>query len=509
MAVDFILLVILILNIFFGISIVFFERKAPEIALAWLTLLVFIPVVGFFVYLAFGQNFYRARLFRLKEADDRKGQELVREQIAEVTRLEKLSANEQENRFLRVIRMLLVSNNALVADNNTIEIYTNGDDKFRALFAAIEQAKEFVHVEYYYISPDQLGAEMAALLTKKAKEGVEVRVLVDGLPFTVVPRAFWKPFLDAGGKKAVFFPGILGFINFRFNNRNHRKIVVIDGKTAFCGGFNVGDEYVGRRELGFWRDTHVKIEGDAAHLLELRFLMDWNFASDDPVDFSPRYFPVTGARGSAAVQIVSSGPDHRHNQIKLAYLSLINTAAESVYIQSPYFVPDASLVDALRLAAQSGIDVKIMIPCKPDHLFVYAVNHAFIQDLLDAGVKAYTYDEGFIHAKTLVIDGLVASVGSANWDVRSFKLNFETNALIYNPGYAEKLREIFEEDLKHSTEITVATLEKRPLLEKVWEPVSRLFFPGALMTGFKGALLCRATGRILDHAIGRKAGSRV
>nr|WP_319376169.1 cardiolipin synthase [uncultured Methanoregula sp.] len=477
MAVDPLVLAIVILNICFGISIVFFERKTPEIALAWLTLLAFIPILGFLFYLAFGQNFYRARLFRIKSEDDRKVQELVAGQLTEVARLENVSKDERENKFLRVIRMLLVSNNSIVSNNNKIEIYTDGHEKFRALFAAIEQAKEFVHVEYYYISPDRLGSEMAALLTRKAKEGVEVRVLVDGLPFSVVPPAFWKPFIEAGGKKAVFFPGFLRFINFRFNNRNHRKIVVIDGKTAFCGGFNVGDEYVGRRELGLWRDTHVKIDGDAAHMLELRFLMDWNYASKDPVELSPRYFPRTGGTGSAAVQIVSSGPDHRHNQIKLAYLQLINTASESVYIQTPYFVPDASLIDALRLAAQSGIDVKIMIPCKPDHMFVYAVNHAFIRDLLDAGVKAYTYDEGFIHAKTLVIDGLVASVGSANWDVRSFKLNFETNALIYNPAYAKKLRAIFEEDLKHSTEITPESLEKRPLMEKIWEPVARLFSP--------------------------------
>ncbi|WP_321504384.1 cardiolipin synthase [uncultured Methanoregula sp.] len=474
---DPIILAIVLLNICFGISIVFFERKTPEIALAWLTVLVFIPLLGFLLYLAFGQNFYRARLFRIKAEDDKKVQELVTEQLSEVARLETRSTDERESKFLRVIRMLLVSNRAIVSNNNTIEIYTNGQDKFRALFAAIDQAKDFVHVEYYYISPDGLGTEMVTHLTKKAKEGVEVRVLVDGLPFSVVPPSFWKPFIDAGGKKAVFFPGFFRFINFRFNNRNHRKIVVIDGKTAFCGGFNVGDEYVGKKELGCWRDTHVRINGDAAHLLELRFLLDWNYASKDRVEMLPRYFPKTGGTGSAAVQIVSSGPDHQHNQIKLAYLHLINTATESVYIQTPYFVPDSSLIDSLRLAAQSGIDVKIMIPCKPDHMFVYAVNHAFIADLLDAGVKAYTYDDGFIHAKTLVIDGLVASVGSANWDVRSFKLNFETNALIYNPAYAKKLREIFEDDLKHSTEITPESLKKRPLMEKVWEPVARLFSP--------------------------------
>jgi cardiolipin synthase len=474
---DFIYLVIVILNIFFGISIVFFEHKSPETALAWLTLLAFIPVLGFLVYLAFGQNYYRTRLFRIKEEDDRKVRDLVTSQLTKVAQLETVQGDERENRFLRVIRMLLVSNKAIVSENNTLEIYTNGQDMFKAFFAAIEQAKDFVHIEFYFIAPDNLGTELAALLTRKAKEGVEVRVLVDGLPFSVVPRSFWRPFIEAGGKKAVFFPGFLRFVNFRFNNRNHRKIAVIDGKTAFCGGFNVGDEYIEKRKLGFWRDTHVKIDGDAARMLELRFLMDWNFASKDHFELSSRYLPTTNGTGSAAVQIVSSGPDNEHNQIKLAYLELINAASESVYIQTPYFVPDTSLLDALRLAALSGIDVKIMIPCKPDHQLVYAVNHAFISDLLGAGVKAYMYNDGFIHAKTLIVDNRVASVGSANWDVRSFKLNFETNVLIYNKEDAQRFTMIFEDDLKHSTEITSASLKKRPLYEKIWEPVARLFSP--------------------------------
>jgi cardiolipin synthase len=474
---DLLIIAIVVLNICFAISIVFFERKTPEIALAWLTVLVFIPVLGFLLYIVFGRNFYRTRLFKIKAEDEKKVQDQVASQLKDVTRIEEQEDNERYNRFLRVIRMLLVSNNAIVTRDNTIEIYTNGIDKFKALFAAIEKATEFIHVQYFYIAPDGMGTELAALLTRKAQEGVEVKVLVDGLPFTTVSRSFWQPLKDAGGKQAIFFPGFLRYINVRFNNRNHRKIVVIDGKTAFCGGFNVGDEYVGKKELGFWRDTHVRIDGKAVLGLELRFLMDWNYAAKDTVEFSGRYFPDVAGTGSATIQIVSSGPDNEHNQIKQAYLKLINTATESVYIQTPYFVPDQSIIDALRLAALSGIDVRIIIPCKPDHMFVYAVNHAFIRDMLDAGVRAYTYNDGFIHAKTVVIDGMVASVGSANWDVRSFKLNFETNVLIYAPEYASRLKKIFEEDLKKSTEVTLESLDKRPVSEKIWEPVARLFSP--------------------------------
>lgn len=468
---------IVILNICFAISIIFIERKTPEIALAWLTVLVFLPVLGFLVYLAFGRNFYRTKLFKMKEEEDKKMEALVTDQLREVIQIDEQSADENKDRFLRVIRMLLTSNNAVVTQHNTVEIYTDGVEKFKALFAEIEKATVFVHVQYFYISPDRLGGEFRDLLTRKAKEGVEVKVLVDGLPFTFTSRKFWKPLTDAGGRFAIFFPGFLRYINFRFNNRNHRKIVVIDGKTAFCGGFNVGDDYVGKGKIGYWRDTHVKINGKATLPLEMRFLMDWNYAAKDAVLFSSRYFPEIEGTGTAALQVISSGPDNEHNQIKEAYLKLINTAKESVYIQTPYFIPDLSIFDALRLAALSGVDVRIMIPCKPDHPLVYTINHAFILDMLHSGVKAYTYDDGFIHSKTVVIDGMVASVGSANWDIRSFKLNFETNVLIYDPVYASRLRKIFEEDLKKSTEITLESFDKRPVHEKIWEPVARLFSP--------------------------------
>jgi len=474
---DLLLVLVVVLNICFGISIVFFERKTPETALAWLTVLLFLPVLGFFLYLAFGRNFHRAKLFRIKEEDDKKIGQQVAGQIRDLTRIDESSDDENRDRFLRVIRMLLTSNNAFVTKNNSIEIYTDGVSKFRALFEEIEHAKEFIHLEYFYISNDGLGNELRDLLTKKAAEGVEVKVLVDGLPFTLTPRKFWKPLKDAGGQQALFLPGILRFINIRFNNRNHRKIVIIDGNMAFCGGFNVGDDYIGKGKIGYWRDTHVKIKGEAAHALEMRFQMDWNYAAKDTLEFSSRYFPEVHGSGSAIIQVVSSGPDHEYNQIKEAYLKLINTATESVYIQTPYFIPDPSIIDALRLAALSGIDVRIMIPCKPDHPIVYTINHAFIRDMLSAGVKAYRYDDGFIHAKTVVIDGMVASVGSANWDIRSFRLNFETNVLIYDPVYSRRLKQIFEEDLTKSTEITVELLEKRPLTDKIWEPVARLFSP--------------------------------
>ncbi|MDD1657652.1 MAG: cardiolipin synthase [Methanomicrobiales archaeon] len=476
---DLILGIIILIDLIFAIGIVFFERRNPESALAWLAVLACLPVFGFLLYIAFGQNYYRSHLFRLKAEDDRKLQDRISDQLRQISLLEQGEKDERIRRYMGTMQMLLLSNHAIITDKNRVEIYTSGEAKFRSLFEAIRNAKQYIHLEYYYINADRIGSELAALLTEKAREGVEVKVLVDGLPFVRVPKKLWEPLIEAGGKHAVFFPGLFGIIHLRFNNRNHRKLAVIDGKIGFCGGYNVGDENLGREWLGFWRDTHVRVEGPGALALELRFLQDWNYATGDTLEWDPVHFPEVTGEGTAYLQVVSSGPDNRYNQVKEAYLKLINIASESVYIQTPYFVPDVSITDALRLAALSGIDVRIMIPWKPDFPLVYEINHAHVADLLEAGVKAYEYrkEGGYIHAKTIVVDGMIASVGSANWDVRSFRLNFETNVLIYDQTYAQRLKEIYEEDLKESSQITRESLEKRPWRARVWESVARLFSP--------------------------------
>ncbi len=470
---------ILVLDVIFAVGIVFFEHRTPESALAWLAILALLPFFGFVLYLALGQNYYGSRLFRLKAEDDRELQEQVGEQLREISLVEEGRRDEKVGRYLDTMRMLLRSDRALLTEGNRVEIYISGEDKYRALFQAIRDARKYVHLEYYYINADRIGGELAALLTEKAKEGVEVKVLVDGLPFTRVPKKLWRPLIGAGGRHAVFFPGIFKVIHLRINNRNHRKIAVIDGKIGFCGGMNIGDEYLGRKKLGYWRDTHVRLEGPAARSLEVRFLQDWNYAAGDTLGLDPVHFPSVEGAGTARIQVVSSGPDSRYNQVMEMYLKLIGIATESVYIQTPYFVPDASIREALRLAALSGVDVRIMIPCKPDHPLVYAINHAHVADLLDSGVRAYEYRKkgGFIHAKTMVVDGHLASVGSANWDVRSFRLNFETNVLMYDRSYSQRLREMYEEDLKESIEITPESLRRKPLPTRAWWSVARLFSP--------------------------------
>ncbi|MDD1647898.1 MAG: cardiolipin synthase, partial [Methanomicrobiales archaeon] len=271
---------------------------------------------------------------------------------------------------------------------------------------------------------------------------------------------------------------LTSYFNFRVNFRNHRKIAVIDGETAFIGGFNIGDDYLGLDpKWGYWRDAAVRIRGSGAVPAQMRFALDWNFASEEKLDYAERYFHQSTLPEGSVVQVVSGGPDTAWNAIKDSYLKMITTATETVYLQTPYFIPDESVMDALHIAAQSGVDVRIMIPSRPDHMFVYWAGHSYIEELLSSGVKAYTYNNGFLHAKTIVIDGFAASVGSANWDVRSFSLNFETNALMYDEKVAGQLKQAYLDDLAQCTELTPEWYARQSRLFRIKCSVSRLFSP--------------------------------
>ncbi len=427
--------VILPLNVIFAIIIVFFERKDPTEAIAWLVLLFLLPPVGFVLYLLLGQNYTRQKMFVVKEHDDRSFlREIFAEQQRRLTDRNHRFATREAERFQKTISLLLQNNQAYLTEGNRVEIFTQGEDKFEALFRAIREARHHIHLEYFVINNDELGR--------------------------------------AGGKIGAFFPSI-----YRVNYRNHRKIAIIDGVAGFIGGFNIGDDYLGKGPLGYWRDTALQVVGPAAWALQLRFFLDWNYTTGEGLRLNSHYFPDTGTPGTTPIQIVSSGPDTRWSPIKDGYINLINSARESVYIQTPYFIPDDSVTDALRIAALSGVDVRIMIPCKPDHIFVYWATLSFIGDLLEAGVRAYTYDAGFLHAKTIVVDREAGSVGSANWDVRSFRLNFEANAFFYDAAVGAELAGAFEEDLSVCTEITLENYRARPIEIRLKESISRLFSP--------------------------------
>jgi cardiolipin synthase len=463
-----------LLEIFFLIQIVlvfaiiFDQRRNPTSTVGWILVLLLLPGLGLFLYLFLGQDWTKRRIFTMKAEDDRRLQDVV---VAQRSELERVARDTTFERFLSIIRMLLESNRAYITNDNTLTLFTDGTAKFASLFDAIRAARHHIHLEYYIIRDDPLSRELIQLLTEKAREGVEVRLLADALGMKVKKKHL-KEFELAGGKHAVFFPRI-----FTMNYRNHRKLAVIDGTTGYIGGYNIGEEYLGKGSLGYWRDAAIKIEGTGATGLQVRFFMDWNYASGEELAYDPVYFPVTPGTGKCPLQTVSSGPDARWSQIKEGYVKLILSAQESVYIQTPYFIPDDSILDALRIAALSGVDVRIMIPCKPDHPFVYWSTRSFIGDLLDSGVRAYTYDNGFIHAKTIVVDGIASAVGSANFDVRSFRLNFEASSFFYDPEYGGQLKQAFLGDLPQCTEITLESYQNRSRWFKARESVSRLFSP--------------------------------
>lgn len=469
------------INFIFGIVIVFFERRNPASLWAWLLLLFFIPGLGFIVYLFLGQDLRRKKRFEIKEVEEQMSTlvHLQEETLAE----ERFDIGEEYIRYKDMMNLNLKSNKSLLAGNNSIEIFSWGADKFAKMKEDMRAAKEFIHLEYYIIEGDHVAMEIFEILKEKASEGVEVRILYDGMGGRHVKKKTWKELEKCGVKLGEFYPPFIPFFNIRINYRNHRKICVIDGDIGYIGGANIGKEYIGEGKLGNWRDTHLRITGDAATQLHVRLLLDWDYITKEKVSTNERYYlPKSLAEenkvfGNKHIQVVSSGPDSKWQNIRNGYLKMITEAEKRIYIQSPYLVLDDALLETLKIAALSGIDVRVMIPCQPDHPFIYWASYSYAGELIKAGVKVYTYDDGFIHSKVMTVDGLVSSVGTANMDIRSFKVNFEVNAFIYNKETTVELEDIFEEDMKGCTELTLERYASRSLMIRFKESISRLMAP--------------------------------
>lgn len=471
--------IIYFINIAMAVVVIFLERKDPTATLAWVLVLLIFPGFGFLLYLMLSQNFSRKKLFAMKIYTRKTFGDYIKVQ-QELFSSGKLVLNDKNaERFKDLIKMNLFFHGFSYTQNNDVTIYTDGQEKFYELFGLLEKAQHHIHIEYYIIKNDGLGNKLFEILKKKATEGVEVRLLFDSVGGRHVPKEKIKEMTSSGVKVAVFFESRFPFFNFKINYRNHRKIVVIDGNTAFIGGFNIGDEYLGlNKKIGYWRDTHLKITGDAVIDLQTRFFLDWGHASkEEDLIFLPKYFPDSNNSGAVGIQIISSGPDTPDQTIKSSYVKMINSAKESILIQTPYFIPDASVFESIKIAAMSGVDVKIMIPCKPDHPFVYWATYWYCGGLLKYGVKVYTYEYGFLHAKTIVIDKVVSSAGTANFDMRSFKLNFESNALIYDQKISGNLYDIFMEDLNYSMELTRELYLERGVIIRMKESICRLLAP--------------------------------
>ncbi|MFC4598441.1 cardiolipin synthase [Cohnella hongkongensis] len=470
---------VLVLNMALASVIIFRERRDVGSTWAWLLVLYFIPLLGFALYLFLAQNYRKTRLFEWKEIGRTGSDEAAKEQLALLSGDGFELRNPAARGFRDLIVMHLKAKRALYTENNEVELLLDGKMKFERLFRDIAEARQHIHIQYYILQKDELGTKLIRALAEKARSGVSVKLLYDELGSRRLSKRSLRELREAGGTAEAFFPSKFRLINFRLNYRNHRKLVIIDGKIGYVGGFNVGDEYLGLSpKFGYWRDAHLRVRGGAVRAMQTRFILDWNQASREDIRYHPSLYPEpeeTG--GTAGVQIVPSGPESRLEYIKNGYVKMISSAKRSILIQTPYFVPDAGYLDALRIAALSGVKVSIMIPDKPDHPFIYWATLSYIGGMLRAGVSVYLYRHGFMHAKTIVVDEEIASVGTANMDVRSFKLNFEVNAFVYDSDIAKKLADAFQEDIRVSEELTLEKYGQRSRLIRIKESVSRLLSP--------------------------------
>lgn len=466
------------INIILAFLLVIFERKNPTSTWLWIMVLTFIPVLGFVLYLFIGQDLSRQRIFKVKKEEDSYFRNIAIEQKNQINSGEFELENPNINMYKDIIKMHLMNSEAYYTDDNSVDLYFSGEKKFKALLKSIREAKDYIHIEYYIFKNDDIGSTVIDALKEKAKEGVKVRLLIDGMGGRKINKKTRKSIIASGIELAVFFPPFVPWINVRINYRNHRKICIIDGKEAYMGGFNIGDEYIGKsKKFGNWRDTHVKVKGSAISSLQWRFFLDWRFASGEEIQSSQSYLHETDETDKVGMQIVSSGPDSKWPSIKDGYMKMISDAREKLYIETPYFIPDESIFEALRLAGLSGVDVRVMIPNKPDHPFVYWASMSYVGELLEAGVKVYTYENGFLHSKVMIADEFVSSVGTANLDIRSFRLNFEVNSFIYDEDVNKKLTKRFLGDLDLCTEITIENYANRSGYIKFKESFSRLLSP--------------------------------
>ena len=479
--------VLWLINIGFAIWTVFRTRRDIASTWAWLLVLSVFPVIGFIIYLFVGRKLSSDDIFTIRAEQEAFGKKLVERQQKRVRGHQFLVSSGKLARARQLISLSLSLDRALVTFNNKVHVFTDGHQLFDKLIDDINHAEKQVYVEFYTFYADDLGKRVLKALEAAAKRGVTVKVLYDLSGSRGTTYRFFAHLEELGGDAQPFNSKSNKRITTpRLNYHLHRKIVVIDQQIGYIGGFNIGDQYLGTvPKFGYWRDTHLRIVGQAAMMLMVRFGMDWNTTcrktDKQRIDLTAPFknFKVEQPTDEedVAMQIVSSGPDNDNFAIRRGYESIISSARKYVYIQTPYLIPGEPILESLVIAARSGIDVRIMIPCMPDHPFVYRATEYYAKYLVNNGVKVYKYDNGFIHAKTMVSGNNLASVGSANQDYRSYRLNFEANAFAYSEQLTAELKAAFERDMEKSTLLTPEYFAKQSNWRKFKQYFSRLLYP--------------------------------
>ena len=456
-----------------------YETRSTTKTMAYLMLAIFVPVGGVIFYILFGINYWRRKLYDKKSNEDQRMLEKLKtEMIAYGDESIKPTDMEiDQNRELA--QMLSKELRSPLTRKNRVKLLINGEEKFPEVLRALQNAKHHIHIEYYIYEQDEIGQQIQEVLIQKAREGVQVRFIYDDFGSPSIKRKTEARMKDAGIEIYPFHKVLFYLLANRLNYRNHRKIIIIDGQTAFTGGINVSDKYINNNKNKlFWRDTHLRIDGPGVFYLQYLFLSDWNFCCGKNLQPDNLHFVVNTSKGDDAyVQVAASGPDSLQPSVLFSLLQAIYLAKKELLITTPYFIPGDSILEAIRIAALSGLSVKLLVPGICDSKLVNAASSSYYEDLLLAGVEIYLYQKGFVHAKTLVADGILSVIGTANMDYRSFELNFEVNVLVYDQVLSEKLRSVFFSDLKDAEKIDPKRWCKRPAYKQLPEKLARLFSP--------------------------------
>ena len=443
---------------------------------------IFVPFIGILFYFFFGNNYWNTKIYSKRIFESVDLADKLREKVYLYSN-QTIKENSDAVMENRELAMLLIKDiGSPLTPHNSVKILVNGEEKFPEVLKVLREAKHHIHMEYYIYEDDEIGREIESILIEKASEGVEVRFIYDDFGSRSIRKTIARRLREGNVKAFPFFEiSYIAFAN-RINYRNHRKIIVVDGMTAFVGGINISDRYRNKENQKqlFWRDTHLRIDGPGVQYLQYLFVGDWNFCANKKLPPTAELFPAMSAypkTENKIVQIAAGGPDSESPTILYSTLQAINLATKEILITTPYFIPGESLMDALSMAAMSGIKIKLLVPGISDSKIVNAASRAYYGELLRVGVEIYLYNKGFVHAKTLVADNRIAIVGTANMDIRSFDLNFEVNALIYDSEIATQLSDIFFQDLKDSEQIDPVAWRGRKWYKSLWEKCVRLLSP--------------------------------
>lgn len=471
--------------IFFSIIYILLSNKESEASLAWMMLIMAIPIWGFLLFLLIGMDVKNSKIIpkRPEELFAEKLKPVLQSQ-RELLQESEIGDSESMTDVMKSIKLLLNSNQAALTLDNSVEIYYSGKKLYEKLLVDLENASQSIHMEYFIWKSDKLGQKIKDILIRKSTQGVDVKLIFDGLgSFGRISFKYKKELRMAGVKFSYFKDLNRLMARMKINYSNHKKIVVIDSIIAYTGGMNVGMEYIdGGASFESWRDTHVRLKGRCVHILQSIFLTDWfncghEMLIDD--DFFPEELPehLDDDLIKVPVQIAVSGPDSQWNSIELLIFNMITNANHEVFIQSPYFIPDLAMMKAMESAAMSGIDITLMMTGIPDKKIAWWTAFTYFEPLLEAGVKILHYEEGFLHSKVVIMDSIVSTVGTCNMDIRSFRLNYEVNAVFYDNDISKNLKDQFVLDSRLCREITLEEIQSMSSSKKLRNSVCRLFSP--------------------------------